>query len=162
MNSRTRNLRVKLKAWLPVALWAAVIFSFSTDSASSSNTTGLLAWFFAVLYPAIAPAHIDFIDLIIRKFGHVMEYFVFALLILRALRIQSPPGTRLEPRHVGLTLATVVAYAVSDELHQTLVVSRTGSLTDVMIDTFGGVCGVFWRHFRVVRRHRASGVIQKS
>jgi VanZ family protein len=163
MDSRSRNLRMNLTAWLPVALWAAVIFSSSTGVASSSNTAGLLAWLLAVLYPGFAADQIDFIDLIIRKLGHLTEYFVFALLILRALRLrtQSQPGTGPKPRHVALTLATVVAYAVSDELHQTLVASRTGSLTDVMIDTFGGVCGIFWRHFRAVRRHDAPENIKK-
>jgi VanZ family protein len=153
---------MKLTAWLPVALWAAVIFSFSTGAASSSNTAGLLAWLLAVLYPGFAADQIDFVDLIIRKLGHLMEYFVFALLILRALRISPQAGPTPKPRHVVLTLAAVAAYAVSDELHQTLVASRTGSLTDVMIDTFGGVCGVFWRHFHAVRRHRGPGGIQKS
>jgi VanZ family protein len=41
-------------------------------------------------------------------------------------------------------LALVLLYALSDELHQTFVPTRTASITDVMIDVLGGICGILW------------------
>ncbi len=54
-----------LSAWLPVVLWAAVIFGFS---AVPSLGTGLGTW-----------------DLVLRKLAHMTEYAVLAALLARAL-----------------------------------------------------------------------------
>jgi VanZ family protein len=52
------------RAWLPVILWCAVIFSLS---AVPSLGTGLGDW-----------------DLVLRKLAHVAEYAVLAVLLVRA------------------------------------------------------------------------------
>ena len=77
-----------------------------------------------------------------RKLGHWTEYFVLAVLILRALRNET--GKRWELRHAALTLVFIFVYALSDELHQVFVPSRTASFGDVMIDVLGGICGILW------------------
>src|SRR5207342_754497 len=55
-----------LKAWLPVLLWAAVIFAFSSIP---SLGTGLGTW-----------------DLVLRKLAHLTEYAILGALLLRALQ----------------------------------------------------------------------------
>src|SRR3954470_22158032 len=50
--------------WLPVVVWAAVIFAFSSIPSLSS---GLGTW-----------------DLILRKLAHTTEYAILAVLLLRA------------------------------------------------------------------------------
>ncbi|RDI73488.1 putative integral membrane protein [Gaiella occulta] len=55
-----------LRAWIPVVLWAAVIFSLS---AVPSLGTGLGTW-----------------DLVLRKLAHLAEYAVLGVLLARALR----------------------------------------------------------------------------
>lgn len=77
-----------------------------------------------------------------RKFGHWTEYFVLAVLMLRALRNET--GKTWELRHAVYTLVFILLYALSDELHQTFVPSRTASFGDVMIDVLGGICGILW------------------
>src|SRR5919204_6964018 len=59
----TRSRVVTL--WLPVLVWAAVIFAFS---AIPSLSSGLGTW-----------------DTVLRKCAHVTEYAVLAALLLRAL-----------------------------------------------------------------------------
>ena len=56
----------RLRAWVPVVLWAAVIFAFSSIP---SLGTGLGTW-----------------DLVLRKLAHTAEYAVLGGLLLRAVR----------------------------------------------------------------------------
>ena len=71
-------------------------------------------------------------DLYLRKAAHMTEYGVLALLWWRALRTRSPlPGALI-----------AVAYAITDEFHQTFVAGRHGVATDVLIDTVGVTLGV--------------------
>jgi VanZ family protein len=54
-----------LRAWVPVVVWAAVIFAFSSIPSLSS---GLGVW-----------------DLVLRKLAHMAEYAILGALLLRAL-----------------------------------------------------------------------------
>jgi hypothetical protein len=65
--------------------------------------------------------------------GHILEYFVLGVLAWRA--ITSAPFAWIRPEF--LTLALVVAVALSDEFHQSFVPSRTSALGDVGFDVFG-------------------------
>ena len=56
----------RLNRWLPVVLWAALIFTFSSIP---SLGTGLGTW-----------------DLVLRKLGHAVEFAVLGALLYRALR----------------------------------------------------------------------------
>jgi len=56
--------------WLPVLLWAAVIFTLSSIP---SLGTGLGVW-----------------DTILRKGAHITEYAILALLLVRALGREAP------------------------------------------------------------------------
>ena len=69
-------------------------------------------------------------DTVLRKLAHIAEYAIFGALLLRALR--SAPAAVL----------FASAYAVTDELHQTLVRGRHGSPVDWLIDTVGAALGV--------------------
>ena len=75
-----------LRAWWPAVLWACFIFVMSTDSFSAEHTGSIiqpiLRWFF----PSITADQFDFIHHIIRKSAHFTEYFVFCLLLFRAVR----------------------------------------------------------------------------
>jgi VanZ family protein len=59
-----------LSLWLPVIVWAAVIFTFSSIP---SLTTGLGTW-----------------DTILRKGAHMTEYAILGLLLLRAIGKELP------------------------------------------------------------------------
>ena len=132
----------RIKNWLPAALWAALIFFFSGDTFAGENTGRLLAPFLRYFVPHLSEGAIDWIHLAVRKLGHFSEYFVLAVLLVRALR-EEPARKR-----VGVGLALTALYAVSDELHQMFVPSRTASLGDVAIDIVGGICGILWAHLR--------------
>ena len=138
----TRRWLAFSASWGPVVLWAAVIFSFSTESFSSPETSRILGpalnWFF----PSMSAHQFEVIHLTIRKLGHWSEYFIFAILVHRALRYR--PGSYSKLLHNAFTAIIIFVYAISDELHQAFVPSRTASVADVLLDSFGGVCALLW------------------
>jgi VanZ family protein len=54
----------------------------------------------------------------------------------------------------GLALAGVLLYSASDELHQVFVPSRTGQISDVLVDTSGAAIGLgllwLWKKLRKI------------
>jgi hypothetical protein len=68
-------------------------------------------------------------DLVLRKLAHATEFAILAALLVRALR------------DTGWAVAIGIAYAVSDEIHQSFVAGRQGSPWDVGIDAIGVVVG---------------------
>lgn len=131
-----------LRRWIPVIFWAGLIFYFSTESFSFSNTEGFFSTWLGWLWPGFAPADLAQFHPVLRKVGHWFEYFILAILLVRARR--SSNESELAMPTSAWTLVLVLAYAISDEYHQSWVPERTASAVDVAIDTFGGVCGVFW------------------
>ena len=136
----------RFEIWLPPVGWAALIFLFSSDAFSGANTSGILEPLLRHLFPLLSVSEIELIHVSIRKLGHFGEYFVLAILVMRSLRDET--YNTLSSRQLGLGLALTALYAVSDELHQALVPSRSASIIDVFIDVFGGSCGTLWFHLR--------------
>ena len=72
-------------------------------------------------------------DLLLKKLMHAAAYGVLALLILRALR-----GTWSHEGPIRWASCILsLAYALSDEYHQTFVPGRNGNLVDVAVDAAG-------------------------
>jgi VanZ family protein len=69
-------------------------------------------------------------DLVLRKGAHMTEYAILAVLLWRALRNELA------------ALAVAIAYAGTDELHQTFVRGRHGSPVDAAIDALGAAIGL--------------------
>jgi VanZ family protein len=82
-------------------------------SAQPDLTTGLGIW-----------------DTILRKLAHMVEYAIFGALLLRALSVPVS------------AVAAGVAYAITDEFHQSFVPGRSASPDDVAIDAVGVLIGV--------------------
>lgn len=127
------------RAWGLVIGWMALIFWFSGASFSAANTAPMLGPFLVRLFPQITPEQIDLVHLVIRKFGHWSEYFVLAVLILRAMLASSSTVSFL--RQASYAVLASSLFALTDEWHQSFVPSREASHVDVMIDTFGAICG---------------------
>ncbi len=69
-------------------------------------------------------------DYVLRKGAHMTEYAILVALLWRATRSYT------------WALGLAVAYAASDEFHQTFVRGRHGSPVDVGIDTVGMLIGL--------------------
>lgn len=113
-----------LAAWLAVVAWLGLIFWFSNQP---SLTTNLGAW-----------------DIVLRKTAHMVEFGVLTFLLWRALRHRWPAGwASLLPAALA-----ALAYAVSDEYHQSFIVGRSATVRDVGFDLAGILVAVtvllFW------------------
>jgi VanZ family protein len=69
-------------------------------------------------------------DYPLRKAAHVTEYAILGALVVNALRRPVP------------AFALGVAYAITDEVHQSFVTGRQGAPLDVVIDAAGVALGV--------------------
>jgi VanZ family protein len=125
-----------LRYWWPALLWAVVIFSFSTGLFKSENTGALIIPILRFFLPHASAETLDLLHHIIRKCGHLTEYFIFSMLILRGIRA-GEKGLYL--RWVLVTILIVAGYAALDEYHQSFVPGRTAAVGDVLIDTTGGI-----------------------
>ena len=111
--------RQQIGLWLPVLLWAGLIFYMSS-----------------IPYLRITEA---WYDIILRKLAHVFVFGVLARLVARALT-----GSTLWPwkRIFVWSLILSTLYACSDEYHQHFVPGRSASIVDVMIDAAGSGLGL--------------------
>ena len=123
--------------YAPLIIWASLIFLGSTDLLSSSNTGGDLVRPVLWLFPHASERTVTIYQFVVRKTGHLSEYFIFALLAARLFRTSSH---RLLRQHwFWASFFLVVIYSLSDEFHQSFYPSRTASIYDCLIDSVGGL-----------------------
>jgi VanZ family protein len=114
------GLRRSLWHWLPPLAWMGLIFFLSAQ-------------------PDLPHAPGPWVDTLLKKTGHALAYGVLAWLYWRALRVHAK-GNRGSAAVRAVSIVLTVAYALSDEYHQTFVPGRNGNLVDVTVDGMGG-CG---------------------
>lgn len=135
-----------MRYYLGPILWMGLMFFFSTDVGSMDNTNAFLAPLIKIFAPEISRKNLVIVLIAIRKLAHVVEYAILSLLWLYALK-RGKPGWSWRPALGALAICAV--YAGIDEFHQGFVLSRTGSLQDVGIDSFGAILGqALWSFFR--------------
>jgi VanZ family protein len=78
-------------------------------------------------------------DLIGRKVFHAAEYALLCLLWWRAFAATTTSG-----RALAAAAALSLAYAVSDEVHQSFIDGRHGTPVDVAIDSVGIAAASLW------------------
>jgi len=97
------------RRWLPVLLWAGVIFFLSSIPNLESGLEQ---------------------DFTLRKVAHILEYAILTFLLFRAFSFKSN-------KLIILSVIIAFLYALSDEYHQSFVFGREGTLRDVAIDSIG-------------------------
>ena len=152
-NDLRGSTRQHVASWLPALLWASVIFFFSTDLFSSDHTSVVIGSLLGALLPGLSAQDVEFFHAVVRKLGHFTEYFIFTVLLVRALRNDN--GGEIKARHLLISIAIASLYAITDEFHQSFVRSRSASAVDVLIDMCGGIAGIFWSHLRNRNKHSA-------
>jgi VanZ family protein len=120
--------------WVPVALYAGVIFFLSDQSHPEEHLPSFL------------------LKNVSDKVLHAVEYAVLGALCYRAFRW----GLNGQVAARALIIAIVAAslYGVTDEVHQLFVPFRESSWLDWLADTIGAVIGALgWRFFFGVGPH---------
>ena len=131
------SLRQRLWRYGPLALWLAFIWFASTREFSAAKTSLLVRPLLLWLFPDLSEDRLLAAHFLVRKAAHFIEYAVLAFLARRAFITSS--HAFIQRHWFALGLLLVVVSALLDELHQSLVPSRTGSIYDSAIDIAGGL-----------------------
>ncbi len=115
-----------IKAFAPATLWAIIIYLLSSQEVLPGFSLSLS-------------------DFILKKSAHI---FVFAVLYLLLLKGFSSLG-QAPIRAWKKTLIICLCYAILDELHQTFVPGRSGTIRDVGFD-FLGASLAFLKKFKYI------------
>lgn len=113
-------MKKRIKYWLPVFLWMGVIFAFSA-------------------FPTKKAGGVYWVDFIVKKTAHLMEYGFLTLLVYRALK--SEGVEKMEAAIYSIIFAFF--YGSTDEFHQSFTPGREPRLRDVIIDTIGASIIIF-------------------
>lgn len=163
LKTPARTRREKALAFLPAAVWYAVIFAFSAQTGEESGRlSGALVersidWMgeWGKVFQADWDAVLR-LSFLVRKAAHMGIYFILTGLLFFAFwRL----GTR-PPLAAAAPLTLCAALAALDEFHQTFVPGRDGKLPDVLVDLGGAVCFLLARWVFLVLRRR--GRLRKS
>jgi VanZ family protein len=118
---------------LPVVLWAAIIFIFSSNPEPYRMLPN--SWAEPVNpVAATAPSKAE----ILGRFLHVAEYMILSILISRTLIIRENP----KPAKLIIVLGLTALYALSDEIHQLFIPGRAFQLSDLALDISGAAVGI--------------------
>jgi len=110
----SNKLLKQFSAWLPVLLWAILIFHFSSGTIPVASS---------VLWQ----------DFAVKKTGHILLFGALGILVYRALIIN---GIEKKKALIwAIILATI--YGASDEFHQMFTQGREARIRDVFIDGIG-------------------------
>jgi VanZ family protein len=131
----------RVRRYLPVVLWATVIFFLSTSAGSLSKTSFIVRPVLHFLFPSADEPMLDSYQFAVRKLAHLTEYAVLGVLAARAFLWSSRNG--LHRWWFAAAFSVVLAVAAADELNQSFDPLRTGTPVDVLIDLAGGAIGLF-------------------
>ncbi|MBI4846260.1 MAG: VanZ family protein [Candidatus Omnitrophica bacterium] len=107
------------KYWLPVIVWAALIFSVSSISRFPKEVQPIFS---------------------VDGIPHALEYAVFGFLLARAFKNEDNREI-LRNNFRLLAVLAAVLYGASDEFHQYFVPMRTASAVDLIYDGIGSCIG---------------------
>ena len=118
----------QLSRWLPVFLWASVMFMFSAT-------------------PSLHASDLFVKDYIIKKSAHITEYAILYTLIYRATK-----------KNFILAFVLTVLFSASDEFHQRFVIGRTSSVLDLGFDLTGDniAAYILWKLSHIHRKKQKS------
>lgn len=146
------NWRGRLTHYAPLVLWVGLIMLLSSGQASMSETSRFIRPLLEFLFPTASPETLLQYHGYIRKSAHIAEYAVLALLALRAFGDSHFKG--LSRYRFALSIAVVVLVSGIDELNQSFISSRTGSIYDVVLDGLGGLTALSVLYFIEARRNK--------
>ncbi|WP_195973069.1 VanZ family protein [Clostridium thermobutyricum] len=125
-------------SWIILVIWMIFIFYMSAQPADISNSqSGFVIKLLKSIGIDSSGNNIGLLTTIVRKGAHFSEYAILGLL---SYNVMKNYFTKKRARIVAVLI--VFFYACSDEFHQLFVSGRAGKITDVIIDTSGGIFSV--------------------
>lgn len=125
-------------SWILLVIWMIFIFYMSAQPDDISNSqSGFVIKLLQSIGIDSSGNNIGLLTTIVRKGAHFSEYAILGLL---SYNVMKNYFTKKRARIVAVLI--VFFYACSDEFHQLFVSGRAGKITDVIIDTSGGIFSV--------------------
>ncbi len=138
------KMTIKLKRiilMLLLLIWMFVVFSFSNqDATTSTGTSNIIVLKVAEAFDIVEQDGIDQISFVVRKLAHFTLYAVGGIISFGLLSTYS---TNLKKKFL-ISEIICMLYAISDEIHQSFVPGRSAEIKDVVIDSLGAFCGMFF------------------
>ena len=138
----------KILIWLPAIVMAMIIFGFSKqDGEESSGLSYKAADIILTVCDKAGiidcnennrESMIEAVQFPIRKAAHMTEYAIFSIFVMIALIVDGIKGVRIPV----ISAVIAIAFAATDEFHQTFVPGRYGCVLDVLIDAAGSIIGL--------------------
>lgn len=119
---------------LVLILWLVIIFIMSSFNASDSGSQSNII--VSIISRIFNIKEVSILSFLIRKLAHFTEYFILGILSLNCFKDYSQ-----DKKVIYFSIAFCIFYAMTDEFHQTFIPGRAGAIKDVLIDSFGTVCG---------------------
>ncbi len=151
--------------WAALLAVCILIFSFSSANAEvSSEQSGTVVEVveevvfddFKGLDAAQAAEAEDILTIAVRKLAHFSVYALLGFTAFFAFVQMGSSGTR----YIFAVIFSL-AYACTDEFHQTFVDGRAGMLMDILIDTAGAMTGALIPMAVVAKREKRHRKLQK-
>ena len=121
-------------SFIPAILMMSLIFSFSSQNGTESSQLSEKVARGIFIIQELA----DEYQYPVRKLAHMTEYCLLAICVSLPLYVYGLRGFAL----TFLAGILCVAFAASDEFHQTMVANRGPSVKDVGIDSIGVLFGI--------------------
>ena len=142
----TRQDGKRMLLFILLIFWMGLIFFFSAKPAvqSAKMSTSVGKMIGRVVVPEFEEwsdtkqdAFAKKIDFAVRKSAHACEYAALSVLFF----VNYKKKSRKIKQIVGMSALNTALYAVTDEIHQLFVPGRSGQITDVILDSCGGLIG---------------------
>lgn len=124
-------------AYAPIVLWLVVIFFLSSPAGAMTETSRIIGPLLQFFFPDMPFETRAVIHASVRKIAHFTEYAILAFLSVRALSMSA--SIFLQKRRYIIAFVFIAIVASLDEFNQSFEVSRTGAMSDVILDVSGGV-----------------------
>lgn len=135
-----KNWRGYLWYYAPLILWIVLILAASSGAGSMSSTSRIIRPLLLWLSPDISETTLLIVHGFVRKTGHFAGYFILGVFAARAFTANL--NYNLRKAWFPAALLLIIVVATVDETNQSLLVSRTGSFYDVLLDTVGGLAAL--------------------
>ncbi len=128
----------KIFWWAATIMIMLAIFYFSNQDGgrSSSMSEGIMERFFSSFLEDASASQQEMLHTLIRKMGHFSIYFALGIAVINLIRCY-----RNDKAFIFSTLICL-AYAISDEIHQSFIAERSPAVTDVLIDLVGSLAAI--------------------
>jgi VanZ family protein len=109
----------------------------STNTFSATQTGRFLYSLVVLIFGRVDPSTFAIFHAVLRKVGHLFGYGILSFLLFRAWRatLRSSNSTNWALRWSAVAFCMSTLVASLDEWHQMHLASRTGTLSDILLDS---------------------------